>query len=345
MKMKKLVAEILSAALCVGLMAGCGADAGASGSAVSGSTAPASSGTLSETTTEGGSVGVLVVTTQSQWCNDLISGVEEVCNANGMQVIVSDSQTSIDLEISGMENLISAGCKAIVVNCMNAAGMSDLCKEAQEKGIYIIGWSEELGYYDAMVVEDKPAQAGMVADAIESYINEKGLENPEMAAIWLADSNNPDTNAGQYKQAQETVFEERLTNEYGVSIVNSQYASDTNASMNIAEAILGANPNVKIIFTQSDEMGVAVAQVVEAKGIAAGDMLIVGLDGTNEAISNIAAQSNCLGATVYVDTVTIGRKCAESALNYIADGTKADVVTEYTLIDASNAAEYVAAEG
>ena len=63
----------------------------------------------------------------------------------------------------------------------------------------------------------------------------------------LADANNPDTNAGQYKAAQEAAFEERLVNGLGVNIVNSQYASDTNASMNVAEAILAANPDVKII--------------------------------------------------------------------------------------------------
>lgn len=59
--------------------------------------------------------------------------------------------------------------------------------------------------------------------------------------------------------------------------MNSQYASDTNASMNVAEAILAANPDVKIIFTQSDEMGVAVSQVLEARGAAPGDIMIIGL--------------------------------------------------------------------
>lgn len=36
-----------------------------------------------------------------------------------------------------------------------------------------------------------------------------------MATIWLADANNPDTNAGQYKAAQEAAFEERLVNGLG----------------------------------------------------------------------------------------------------------------------------------
>lgn len=39
-----------------------------------------------------------------------------------------------------------------------------------------------------MVVEDEPAESVMVAEAIESFIAEKGLEAPEMATIWLADA-------------------------------------------------------------------------------------------------------------------------------------------------------------
>ena len=54
-------------------------------------------------------------------------------------------------------------------------------------------------------------------------------------------------------------------------------------------------------------MGVAVSQVLEARGAAPGDIMIIGLDGTDEAIRTIAAGTNCMTATVYVDTVAIGR--------------------------------------
>ena len=323
MKMKKMLAGLLALALCLGAMAGCSSDAG-NESAPAESPSEAITDAVESGEIDGAKVGVLVVSTQSQWCNDLIAGVTEVCEANGMQVIVSDSQVSVDQEIAGMENLINAGCDAIVVNCMNAAGLADLCQQAQDQGHRVQG--------NGTV---------MVAEAIESFIAEKGLEAPEMATIWLADANNPDTNAGQYKAAQEAAFEERLVNGLGVNIVNSQYASDTNASMNVAEAILAANPDVKIIFTQSDEMGVAVSQVLEARGAAPGDIMIIGLDGTDEAIRTIAAGTNCMTATVYVDTVAIGRGCGNSIVDFLADGTKSDIITEYTLIDGSNAAEYV----
>ena len=325
--MKKTIAVIIAMILCLGLLAGCGS-----------SSAPASSGSSSAASSDAVTVGVLVVTTQSQWCNDIVTGVTQICDANGAKVIVSDSQVSVDNEISGMENLINAGCKAIVVNAMNPGGLADVCKEAQDKGIYIIGWTDMLVNYDALVVEDKEAQSNLVADAISAYLDSKSLSDAEMAAIWLADANNPDTNAGQYKAVQENVFNTRLGN---VKVVSSQFATDTNAAMNTAEAIVAANPNVKVLFCQSDEMGVGVAQVMQAQGVAADELFIIGLDGTDEAIKNVADPNSSLGATVYVDTVTLGNGIGESIFNFLNNGTKADVVTEYTLIDASNAAQYV----
>lgn len=122
MKMKKMLAGLLALALCLGAMAGCSSDAG-NESAPAESPSEAITDAVESGEIDGAKVGVLVVSTQSQWCNDLIAGVTEVCEANGMQVIVSDSQVSVDQEIAGMENLINAGCDAIVVNCMNAAGL------------------------------------------------------------------------------------------------------------------------------------------------------------------------------------------------------------------------------
>ena len=315
--MKKFTAMILALALCLGLVS--------FGSA------------------EGDSytVGILMVTSQSQWCNDMVAGVKEVVEADGGKVIVSDSQVSVDMEMSGMENLLNAGCNAIVVNCMNAAGLADTCKRAQEKGIFIIGWTENLGYYDALVVEDEETESNMVADAIAAYMTKKELTNPQMATIWLADSANPDTNAGQYKKAQDEVFQNRLVNELGVNIVSSQFATDTPAAMNAVEGILAANDQLKILFAQSDEMGVAIAQAIQGRGIAADDFFIVGLDGTDEAIRNVASGTSSLAATIFIDTVNLGKGIGESILTFLKTGEKKDVITEYTLIDASNAADYV----
>ena len=130
---EKMLAGLLALVLCLGAMAGCSSDAG-NESAPAESPSEAITDAVESGEIDGAKVGVLVVSTQSQWCNDLIAGVTEVCEANGMQVIVSDSQVSVDQEIAGMENLINAGCDAIVVNCMNAAGLADLCQQAQDQG-------------------------------------------------------------------------------------------------------------------------------------------------------------------------------------------------------------------
>ena len=97
-------------------------------------------------------------------------------------------------------------------------------------------------------------------------------------AIWLSDSANPDTTAGVFKEALEAEFEETLVKGKGVNLVNSQYATDSTKAMDVTEAILAANPDVKLIFCQSDEMGVAVAQTLEAKGVGKDEVMVCGLD-------------------------------------------------------------------
>lgn len=334
MNWKKIAKVGASALLAAGLLVGC--SSGTSTAAGTAETETASSGSESA----GKTIGVLVVTSQSQWCNDIVAGVTSVADENGAKVIVSDSQVSVDNEMSGMENLINSDVDAIVVNAMNAAGLADLCKQAQDKGIYVIGWSELLGNYDALVTENYEEEANMMADAIASYIDSKGLEAAEMAEIWLADSANPDTNAGLFKAALDKAFDEKLVQGKGVNIVNSQYATDSDTAMNQGEAILAANPEVNIIFTQSDEMGVAVAQAVTAQGKTSDDIMICGLDGTDQAIQAIASGSSPLQYTIYADPETLGQNIAKSVFTFFNDGTKSDVETIYTLIDGTNAKDY-----
>lgn len=288
---------------------------------------------------DGKKVGILVVTSGSQWCNSIIQEVTNVVEENGGEVIVSDSQVSVDNELSGMENLISSGCDAIVVNAMNPAGLSDLCGQAQEKGIYIIGWSDLLENYDVIVGEDPAQEAEMIAGAISDFIGDEN--GAEMAVIWLSDAQNPDTTTGVFKEALKNEFETTLVGGKGMKIVNEQYAPDSTKAMEVAEAIITANPDVKVIFCQNDEMGVAVAQILQGKGYGPEDIMVCGLDGTEEALNVIAGGNSCLSNTVFSDTKAVGRKVGESVCRYFADGTKTEVEAEYVLVGSDNAADYI----
>lgn len=287
----------------------------------------------------GKKVGILVVTSGSQWCNSIIQEVTKVVEENGGEVIVSDSQVSVDNELSGMENLISSGCDAIVVNAMNPAGLSDLCKQAQEKGIYIIGWSDLLENYDVIVQEDPAQEAEMIAGAISDFVGDE--DAVEMAVIWLSDAQNPDTTTGIFKEALEAEFKTSLVEGKGMKLVNEQYAPDSTKAMEVAEAIITANPNVKVIFCQNDEMGVAVSQILQGKGYGPEDIMVCGLDGTEEALNMIAGGSSCLSNTVFSDTKAVGRKVGESICQYFEDGSKTEVAAEYVLVGTDNAADYV----
>lgn len=339
MKMKKLLVMVMTVALCVSALAGCGSTAQQGDTQAAQTQSQAQSGDQQEAK---GSIGILVVTTQSQWCNSVIDSVSKVVEAQGYDVMVSDSQASADNEISGMENLINAGCKAIVVNAMNPSGLADICKQAQDKGIYIIGWTDLLVNYDALVEEDTEAESAMIAEAIAEFAQDKGADGLEMATIWLADSANPDTTTGVFKTSLEKEFNSSLVDGLGMDIVNSQYASDTTQAMNLTEAILAANPNVKVIFCQSDEIGVAVAQTLESRGIDKDEIMVCGLDGSDEAINVIAGGNSALQATVLADINKVGENVGNAICTYLTGGTTGNVSVDYMLINRDNAADYKA---
>lgn len=334
--MKKFISILFATTLTVFTLTACGSETTES---------PTEPITATEATTEnaevpdgqigaGKTVGIVMVTSQSQWCNDMVESVSEAVKAEGFEVNVSDSQVSVDNEVSGLENLINAGCSAIVVNAMNPAGLSELCAKAQEKGILIVSFSDLLAHYDILVEDDTDAEAMMIAEAIKDK-NEAGSE---MAIIWLADAANPDTTTGVFKESLEKAFDEVLVKDHNVTIVNEQYAADTNGAMQQAEAIIAANPNVKIIFTQSDEMGVAVSQVLQAQGKEG--IFVGGLDGCEEAINVISSGTAPLQATVFSDIKKVGHGIGEAIINYVKDGSKNNVVTEYTLLTTDNAVDY-----
>lgn len=349
---QRILALLLVAAMVFGAY-GCGSKAGTDAGSDQGSTTVKEESETPDQTanpkeTDAGTnaqdsytVGILVVSTQSQWCNELIDGITSTAESYGNKVIVSDSQVSGDNEISGMENLINSGCNAIVVNAMNPGGLVDLCKEAQDKGIYIIGFSDLLVNYDALVVENPAKDAQMMSAQISQWVNEELGGTCEMAEIWLSDSKNPETTAGVFKDAFEKEFQKTLFDGMGIEMVNGQYVAETNAAMDTAEAILTANPGVKVIFCQSDELAVSVIQAIEAKGIDTSKMFICGRDGTKEAISSIAGGS-CLRATVYVNTTGVGRQIGECVQKMMAEGIVENVEQETILINADNASEYVA---
>ncbi len=339
MKMKKLLGMVMTVVLCVSALAGCGSTAQQGDTQVAQTQSQTQSSDQQESK---GSIGILVVTTQSQWCNSVIDSVSKVVETQGYDVMVSDSQASADNEISGMENLINAGCKAIVVNAMNPSGLADICKQAQDKGIYIIGWTDLLVNYDALVEEDTETESAMIAEAIAEFARNKGAEGLEMATIWLADSANPDTTTGVFKTSLEKEFNSSLVEELGMNIVNSQYASDTTQAMNLTEAILAANPDVKVIFCQSDEIGVAVSQTLESRGIDKDEIMVCGLDGNDEAINVIAGGNSALQATVLADINKVGENVGNVICTYLTDGTTGNVSVDYVLINRDNAADYKA---
>ncbi len=81
------------------------------------------------------------------------------------------------------------------------------------------------------------------------------------------------------------------------------------------ENMLQANPNIKAVFAQNDEMALGAIEAIKAAGLS-GSIQVVGFDGTEDGINSVKA--GVLSATVAQQPEEMGRLALQAAFDHFA---------------------------
>lgn len=102
---------------------------------------------------------------------------------------------------------------------------------------------------------------------------------------------------------------------------------------------LQANPDIRIIFAANDDMALGATEAVKSAGLDPADFVIVGVDGTGDAVASIEAGE--LTGTVAQNAYTMGETGVLEALK-VLDGETIEkrIDTGVTLVTADNAADF-----
>lgn len=133
-------------------------------------------------------------------------------------------------------------------------------------------------------------------------------------------------------------FEEGLKSHPGVKVAAKQTANfDRAEALNVTTNLLQANPDVKAVFAENDEMALG---AIEALGDRAGtEVPVVGFDGTEDGIA--AIKDGTLTATVAQQPAELGALAVEQAKK-ILDGQEAEseVPVEVLTVTKENVGEF-----
>ncbi len=209
----------------------------------------------------------------------------------GLDVTVTAQAASGESDVQGQETVMKAMSNgdydAIMVAPISDSNLTAAIEAAQEKGIPMSYCNDKDANVDLpSVVADHKDTAELAAKWIAEKIGEEG----QVAVV----QGLPTAEAARLRT---DCFVDYMTANYpNIEVVAQQNADwDRTKAKDVATTILKANPDVKAIYANNDTMAMGVLEAVKELNLL-GKVLVVGTDGTTEALESIKAGE--LSATI-----------------------------------------------
>jgi len=304
--MKKLLASLLAVSMVLAL-ASCGSkpqepsnNGGTStpnsNSSATTSTPPA--GNDSEKTVEGKTVAFIPKLTGNAFFEVANTGAQEYAKDWGMPVdyIGSPNATAAD-PVSVINDAVAKGVDAICISTVDAAGVADALKAAQDAGIVVCTWDSDAAVSDRalMVSQGTPEVLGqMLVDLAVAGLKDRGVD-PEKDAVKYAwhYSQATVTDQNSWQVEGEKIIKEKYPNWTNVQPDNYYSEQDAEKSITVGEAVLDANPDIDLIICNDSTALPGQLQAAENKGLTKADVTITGFATPN------AIKAYCTNGTLY----------------------------------------------
>ena len=320
---KKLMGFLLSAAMVLGLMTGCG---GTSTSGDGGSGSSDTQGGAAKVEESGGDVQVgIVLPTKDEprWLQDQ-KQFEQILGDAGFTNQVLFSQGSSATEKTNVETLISKGIKVLIICAQDGAAASAAVEEARDAGVKVIA-------YDRLITG---------TDAVDYYVTFDSFAVGQAQGQYLIDNAPSGSNIPLYLYAGSATDNNAFIFFEGAwSVLQPKIADGTFKIANSSEAEALQDKNE----LSRDEIGKIIGQITtdwdfnvakskaEAHLTAAGsdvkgDVLVLAPnDGTSRSIADVFATDKDISS--YVIT---GQDSEKASVQYIIDGKQSMTVFKDT---------------
>ncbi|MGE5146369.1 MAG: ABC transporter substrate-binding protein [Candidatus Eiseniibacteriota bacterium] len=256
----------------------------------------------------------------------MLKGIEARAKELGWSVKVVSAQNDVARQINGVQDLIAAGVKGILISPIDAVATGPAYEAAHKAGIPIISVARgSASKFQTLHVAMDEVQVGRdIATWSAKKIGGKGevamLRGPAGAATF-------DNLSKGYKEV--------MAKYPGIKIV---YEHDNKLSreegLKLAEDAIVAHPNLKLIYGANDDVALGAIQAVKAAG-KAGKIVVTGMNGVPPALK--AVKAGDLAMTVELNPVLWGRLGVDTLAAYLkGQKLQQKVYIKHVLVDASN---------
>lgn len=255
-------------------------------------------------------IGLAVPNLQADFFNQIKLGVEGYAGEKGIEVIVVDAKNDTNTQVSQVQDLMTQGIDAFIYIPAGAAAAAVPTRLARAEGIPVINVDR--------TPEGEPGDTFIAGESVESayevckhIIGLAGGEG-KMAIIHGQKGTTPEVD-------RFTGCKRAIDENSGVELVTQQWSQmwSPDEGFSIAQNMLQANPDLKIIFGQADALAMGAAKAVDVAGLS-DQVIIGGYDGDVAALEYLAECNGPFVVTATQSTQLMGRLAVDSAIKVAA---------------------------
>ena len=209
---------------------------------------------------DGGSVTLALSTQTNPFFVELRDGAQAKADELGIDLDIQDASDDAATQADQLRNAETSGADVVIVNPTDSDAVGSAVQSLNNADIPVIAVdrSSNSGEVASFVASDNVAGGKQAADALAQAIGEEG----EILVLQGIAGSSASRDRGQG-------FEEGIAEYPDINVVAKQTANfDRTEGLNVTTNLLQANPNVKAIFAENDEMALG---AIEALGARAGE--------------------------------------------------------------------------
>lgn len=234
-----------------------------------------------------------------------------------VEVVIVDGASEPSKQTEAIENFITMGVDAIMLNALDLSAVEDVVLRAEEAGIKVGIYPEMEGVSVKFVFDEYNWGWDLGVDA-GKWINERLDGKATIATFNQAEL---ESALGRYNGYKDGVLS--VCDPENIIFLEPISTVEPVRAMEAMENILQAHPEVKVILASADAAAVGAYQAILGAGLDTTDMYLGGLDGITDALDAIEEGS------VFRCTVGNAKHTEEMGYDLIQELTKAVLGMDY----------------
>ncbi|MDB2606713.1 substrate-binding domain-containing protein [Zobellia sp.] len=297
---------------------------------------------VSDIDLSGKKIGYCTPSLNAPYYQALLQSIQSVTEKNGMTFLSADGQNDITKQIAAVEDLITKGIDALLLNPLDPDALVGVTKSAKAAGIpvFIIDSSIDPSAYFVTTVQSNNLANGELAG---EWLAKKFGKKKMNIALLSGNAGNPVGRTRKQGLLQGITEEQLRTLGYiDLDIKTQMYTNWSYAGgLKSMEDVLVAYPNINVVIAEADVCVLGAIKAIAQAGKTDDILIVAAADGQKEAIKYIR-DTEFYGCTAMNSPVQIGRNAVKYAVQYM-NGKTDFSKTSYTpplLITKENAAKY-----